>query len=120
MEIKRFDCRPGCARVVIHNQVAYFTGHVAAGKQATLREQTAAVCARYDQLFTQFHLKKEHILMANCYLKNIQDAGEFHEIFDAWVGGETPPAGCCVQAELEDPELLIELALIVAMEQKEA
>lgn len=116
MELKRFDCRPGCARAVIHNHVAYFTGHVAAGRQPTLREQTAAVCSRYDQLFEELQLKKENILMANCYLKNVGDAAEYHEVFDAWTGAETPPAGCCVQAELEDPELLIELALIVAVE----
>ena len=116
MEIKRIDCRPGCARVVIHNHTAYFTGHVASGQQTTLREQAAAVCARYDELFAQFHLKKEHILMANCYLKNIKDAPQYHEVFNAWTGAECPPAGCCVQAELEAQEVLIELALIVAVE----
>ena len=116
MEIKRFDLRPGCARLVIHNHVAYFTGHVAAGRQATLREQTAAVCARYDELFAQFGMKKENILMANCYLKNIQDSAEYQEIFNAWTGAEHPPAGCCVQAELEDPAFLLELSLIVAVD----
>lgn len=58
MEIQRFDKRPGCSRVVIHNHVAYFTGHVAAGKQPTLREQGEAVLKRYDELFERFGLKK--------------------------------------------------------------
>lgn len=116
MDIKRIDLRPGCARVVIHNHVAYFTGHVAAGRQPTLREQTAAVCARYDELFAQFGLKKENILMANCYLKNVKDAAQYQEVFNAWTGAENPPAGCCVQAELEEPDFLLELALIVAVE----
>lgn len=61
-------------------------------------------------------MKKENILMANCYLKNIQDVAEYQEIFNEWTGAENPPAGCCVQAELEDPALLLELALIVAVE----
>lgn len=116
MEIQRIDKNPGCSRVVIHNHVAYFTGHVAAGRQPTLREQTAAVCARYDELFARFGMKKENILMANCFLKNIKDFKEYSDVFNAWTGAENPPAGCCVQAELEEPDLLLELALIVAVD----
>lgn len=116
MKIERYDLRPGCARLVIHKHVAYFTGHVAAGKQPTLKEQTAAVCARYDELFARFGLKKENILMANCFLKDIKQFQEYAEVFNAWTGVENPPAGCCVEAELEEPELLLELALIVAVD----
>lgn len=89
MEIQRFDKRPGCSRVVIHNHVAYFTGHVAAGKQPTLREQGEAVLKRYDELFERFGLKKENILYSNAYgirstLTNLeaQPAGNPHI---AWV-----------------------------------
>lgn len=53
MEIQRFDKRPGCSRVVIHNHVAYFTGHVAAGKQPTLREQGEAVLKRYVSIYLE-------------------------------------------------------------------
>ncbi len=116
MEIKRFDVRHGTSRVVFHNGVAYFTGHVAAGKQATLREQTLAVCARYDELFEKFGLKKENILMNNSYISDMSMIDEFSEVFHDWVGGETPPAGVAVEAKMSSPEYLLEMALIVAVE----
>lgn len=117
MEIKRIDCRPGTARVVIHNNVAYFTGHVAAGKQATLKEQVAAVFARYDELFAKFGMKKENILFANAYLKDISTFREEYEaLLMEWVGTEHAPAGVAVQAQCADPDYLIELALIVAVD----
>ena len=81
MEIQRFDKRPGCSRVVIHNHVAYFTGHVAAGKQPTLREQGEAVLKRYDELFERFGLKKENILYSNAYVQDISKYKEGTRIY---------------------------------------
>lgn len=115
MNIKRYDVKPGLSRVVVHNNVAYFTGHVAAGKQSTLKEQGATVLARYDELFERFGFKKENILMYNAYVKDISNYDDFRVIFREWLG-ESAPAGVAVQAECSDPEYLIELALIVAVE----
>ncbi len=118
MAIEKFDVGPGGSRLVIHNNVAYFTGHVSPFTN-TLREQTMGLCKRYDELFAQFGLKKENILMANIYLQNINDLVQFDEVFHEWVGAEHPPAGVAVQAppefKTEDgKDILVELALIVA------
>ncbi len=118
MAIERYDISGGGSRLVIHNDVAYFTGHVSPFT-STLREQTMGLCKRYDELLPQFGLKKENILMANIYLQNIDDLKEFDEVFHEWVGAENPPAGVAVQAppefKTEDgKDILVELALIVA------
>lgn len=120
MAIERYDVGPGSSRVVIHNDVAYFTGHVSPFTD-TLREQTEGLCKRYDELLPQFGLKKENIIMANIYLRDISQFSEFKEVFHAWVGGEHPPAGVAVQAppefKTEDgKDILVEVALIVARE----
>ena len=60
MAIEHFDMGEGGSRLVIHNNVAYFTGHVSPFFK-TLREQTEGICKRYDELFLQFGLKKENI-----------------------------------------------------------
>ncbi len=118
--IRRYDRRPGCSRFVVHNGVAYFTGHVSPFAK-TLREQTEGVCKRYDELFAQYGLKKENILMANAYIKDMSKFTEYDEVFKAWVGTDHAPAGVAVQAppdqtsELGD-NILLELALIVAVE----
>ena len=114
MEIKRFDSRPGCSRVVIHNNVAYFTGHVSP-KSEDLVEQAVAVFARYDELFEQFGLKKENILMGNIYVDDLSRLPEFNEEYAKWVGTEHAPAGVAVEAS-PTGDYHIEIALIVAVE----
>lgn len=101
------------SRVVIHNDVAYFTGHSAVcGKDIT--EQTQMLCSRYDELLKQFGLKKEHIIYINAYLKNRADIPAYEAVLKEWVGVETPPAGTAVQAPPMGENNLLEMALIVA------
>ena len=64
MDIIRLDKNGNSARVAIHNGVAYFTGHVSREPLPTLKEQTAAVLARYDELFEQFGMKLHAALHA--------------------------------------------------------
>ena len=93
------DVVPGMARFVKYDGVAYFTGHSARpGAYKTLREQTEAVLARYDELFAIHGLKKENILVSNAYLADITEAKEFTEPFVKWLGG-VAPAGIAVEAQ---------------------
>ncbi len=121
MSIQRYDVNKGSSRLVVHNGVAYFTGH-ARPNTPTLREQTAGLCKRYDELFEQFGLKKENIIMMNAYLKDINEIAEFEEEWNKWVGEEHAPAGVAVEASPVQNSALgdnirLELALIVATEE---
>lgn len=116
MEVKRLDPNGTISRCVVHNGVVYFTGHSARPGYKTMREQTAAVLKRYDEIFAQFGLKKSNILMVNSYLADISMADEYEEVWQAWIGTDNPPAGVSVGAKLARPENLLELAMIVAAE----
>lgn len=101
------------SRVVIYDDVAYFTGHSAVrGKDIT--EQVTMLCKRYDELMSQFDLKKENIVYANAYLKDRNDIPAYEEVLKDWVGVKTPPAGTAVQAPPMGDNNFVELALIVA------
>ena len=91
--------------MVIHNGVAYFTGPCLAFAP-TLREQTEGVCKRYDELFAQYGMKKENILMANAYIKDMSKFSEYDEVFKAWVGTDHAPAGVAVQAQPDQTSAL--------------
>lgn len=116
MDIKRFDKTTGCSRLVIHNHVAYFTGHSARPEFVTMKEQTRAVCARYDELFAQFGLKKQNIIMMNAYLKDMAMMPDFREEYHKWLNGEVAPAGVAVEAAPSGDGNLLELQFIVAVE----
>lgn len=116
--IKRIDPCGSSARVTVHNGVAYFTGHVSKEPYPTLKEQTAAVLARYDELFAQFGMKKENILMLNAYFRDISKISEFFEVYDPWIG-DVHPAGLTVQAECITETKLVEICFIVAVDEEE-
>lgn len=113
------DFKPGgAARVVFSHNLAFFTGH-AAPQYATLREQSAAVLRRYDELFAQFGLLKKNILYSVCYLKNADDEEQFTDEYFQWIDPENPPAGYTVtgmpiQHSPVGDNILIELQFIVA------
>ncbi len=116
LPIKRYDVTRGC-RMVEYDGMAYFTGHVYP-KVDTLGEQVAGVLNRYDELFEKFGLKKENVIAANGFIKNMAHYGEIAEPFNAYFG-ENPPAGVIVEAPPRQntpfgPKLEIELALFVA------
>lgn len=116
--IKRIDPSGSSARVAIHNGVAYFTGHVSREAYPTLKEQTAAVLARYDELFAQFGMKKENIIMLNAYFRDISKVSEFFEVYDPWIG-DVHPAGLTVQAPCISEDRLVEICFIVAVDEAE-
>lgn len=116
LPIKRYDVTRG-SRMVEYDGMAYFTGHVYP-KADTLGEQVAGVLKRYDELFEKFGLKKENVVAANGFIKNMAHYGEIAEPFNAYFG-ENPPAGVIVEAAPRQntpfgPKLEIELALFVA------
>ena len=98
--IQRFDTAHGLDRLVVHNGVAWFTGHSARPGYSTLEEQTQAVVNRYDELFAQFGLKSIE---------------EFNRVFYPWLEKDGCSAvGVCVAAKPAGKDNLLELQLSVA------
>ena len=81
--------RPDGGRLAIHNKVAYFAGHVSKEPYPTIEEQTQALCDRYDELFAQFGLKKENIIMFNAYFRDISMAKPFLGVLEQWLQTHT-------------------------------
>ena len=116
--IQHIDTAHGLSRVVIHNGVAWFTGHSARPGFDTLAEQTQAVVDRYEELFAQFGLKKQNILMFNAYVADISKVDEFNQVFYPWLEKDgCAAAGVCVEAKPAGENNLLELQLIVAIDE---
>lgn len=107
--------RPDGGRLSIHNNVVYFAGHVSKVPYPTIEEQTQALCDRYDELFAQFGLQKENIIMFNAYFRDISMAKAFLGVMENWLGKDNMPPGVTVQAACITETKLVELALIVAV-----
>lgn len=109
--IERIETGKTMSRAVVRDGLIYFSGHVAAGKQLTMREQAQALCVRYDELLNQYGSDKDHILVANIYIADINLKNEFNEVWNNWINQGCAPARLCVEVKLEDA-YLVEMTLI--------
>ena len=113
-EIKHYDVSVRSSRVTEHNGVLYFTGHVAAGKQATIEEQTEALLKRLEELLLQFGSDKNHILSAQIYLANFsRDLDGMNSVWDKWIDEGCAPSRLCIGAQIAEG-YLAEIVLTAA------
>ena len=112
-EIKHYEAGARASRVTEYKDMLYFTGHVAAGKQPTIEEQTQALLQRLEGLLEDYGSDKNHILSASIYLRNMEDADGMNSVWDKWIDEGCAPARLCVQAQIAEGYLL-EIALIAA------
>jgi len=105
---------PRMSQIVIHNGVAYFSGQVGASSN-TVKEQAIETLAKCDALLERAGTTKDRLLTCMVWLKDIKDAPEFNEVYNAWIDGENKPTRACVQAEMARPNLLVEVQITAAM-----
>lgn len=115
MEITRHDANDRSSRATVYNDTLYLGGHVAAPDKKGLKEQTAAVLVRLEELLVKFGSDKEHIVMTNIYLKDITAIDQMNEAWDQWIVPQKGPARCTVEAKLAEDYILIEVAMIAAI-----
>ena len=70
--------------VVIHNGTLYVV-EVPVSEEADIHQQTREVLASLQRLLEANGSGVDKILMANIYLKDIQDIAAFNEQWDAWL-----------------------------------
>ena len=113
-EIKHYDVGVRSSRITEYNGMLFFTGHVAAGKQPTIEEQTEALLKRLEGLLEEHGSDKNHIISASIYLRNMDDINGMNSVWDKWIDEGHAPARLCVQAGIAEGYLL-EISLIAAI-----
>ena len=112
--IERIEPGKTMSRAVKRDGLIYFTGHVAAEKKPSMREQAQALCARYEELLKLYGSDKRHILSANIYVADLALKSEFNEIWDKWIPEGCAPARLCVEVGLSEG-CLVEMTLIAEL-----
>ena len=109
--IERIESGKTMSRAVIRDGLIYFSGHVAAGKQATMKEQATALFKRYDELLAQYNSDKDHVLFSSIYITDMALKEEFNEVWNEWMNEGNTPARVCVEVGL-GAGYLVEMTLI--------
>ncbi len=115
MGIKRYETAQRMSRAVVHNDTVYLCGQVAKDANEGIKEQTASMLEKVDELLEGLGTDRDHILSATLYIKDMAQFQEMNEIWDNWVNPGMAPARACVEAAMAREELLVEISVIAAL-----
>jgi enamine deaminase RidA (YjgF/YER057c/UK114 family) len=99
------------AKAVEFHGFVYLQGVTAKDSSKDIKGQTAEVLAQIDDLLERHGTDKTRLLQAQIWVKDIRDREALNEVWVAWLPTDGAPARACVQADLADPRLLVEIML---------
>jgi len=97
------------AKAVEFHGFVYLQGVTAKDSSKDIKGQTAEVLAQIDALLERHGTDKTRLLQAQIWVKDIRDRDALNEVWIAWLPADGAPARACVQADLADPRLLVEI-----------
>ncbi|MGL5030709.1 MAG: RidA family protein [Aeromonas sp.] len=100
--------------VIIYNGTLYVV-EAPITETADIHQQTREVLSSLQHLLTANGSGLDKILMANIYLKDINDIAAFNEQWDNWIPAGTAPVRACVQARLAQDGYKVEVQLTAAV-----
>ena len=109
----RSGFKPIISRAVVHDGLVYLCG-VAPDPVGDIAVQTRQTLDRIDKLLAVAGTDKSKLLTAQVWLSNMRLFRAHNIAWNEWVDPDNPPVRACVQAELFDPGLLVEVMVTAA------
>ncbi|MEO8716246.1 MAG: RidA family protein [Acetobacteraceae bacterium] len=108
-KIIRTDPNKILSRAAEHHGFVFLAGVTARDTGRDVKGQTTDILAQIDQLLETHGTDKTRLLQAQIWVKDIRDRDAMNEVWSAWLPPEGAPVRACVQADLADPRLLVEI-----------
>jgi enamine deaminase RidA (YjgF/YER057c/UK114 family) len=113
-DIQRIESNQVMSAATIFNQVVYLSGQVPQNTQQDIAGQTQEILATIERLLSESNSDKSRILSAQLFLKDLSDFAMVNQIWIHWLDGLPKPARATIQADLVNPDWLIEIAITAA------
>ncbi len=97
------------SKAVEYHGFVYLQGCTAKDVSKDIRGQTAEVLAQIDAILETHGTDKTRLLQAQIWLKDIRDRDAMNELWSAWLEKDGAPARACVEANMADPRILVEI-----------
>jgi enamine deaminase RidA (YjgF/YER057c/UK114 family) len=97
------------AKAVEFHGFVYLQGVTAKDANKDIKGQTAEVLAQIDDILEHHGTDKTRLLQAQIWVKDIRDREALNEVWVDWLPADGAPARACVQADLANPRLLVEI-----------
>ncbi len=108
-EIRRFEANGRYSKVVEHNGIIYIAGQVCSDPSGDIKQQTAEVLQKIEDILEKYGSDKKHILAATVYVSDMALFKDMNSVWDAWVIKDNEPTRACVEAKLASDSLLVEI-----------
>ena len=113
MSIQRFEGNGRMSKAVVFNNTIYLCGQTCG--EGDIKEQTAGVLAKGEELLNKYGSDKKHILSITVYVKDMKDFADMNSVYDAWIVDSHEPARACVEAKMAREQLLVEMSVVAAV-----
>ncbi len=113
--IERFDKNERLSRIVVHNGTVYLSGLTADDKTADTSDQTKKILEKADRLLASVGSDRSKLLIAQIWLREVEDFYAMNKAWVTWLDGAEPPARATVGATFALPEIRVEIQFTAAI-----
>lgn len=114
--MQKIDSNETLTEIVIYNRTVYLAGQVPDDDTLAMAGQAKQVFANIDKALAKAGTDKTKLLSAQVFLKDMGDFDAFNTEWNNWIAGTTPPARATVQALLFNPNWLLEIVVVAALD----
>ena len=97
------------AKAVEYHGFVYVQGVTAQDTSKDVTGQTEEVLAAIDTILETHGTDNTRLLQAQIWLKDIRDRDAMNKVWSAWLPEGAAPARACVEANMADPRILVEI-----------
>lgn len=97
------------AKAVEHHGFVFVQGVTAKDLGGDIKGQTEDVLAQIDAILETHGTDNTQLLQALIWVKDIRDREAMNEVWTAWLPAGGAPARACVQSNMADPKVLVEI-----------
>jgi len=101
------------AKAVEHHGFVFLQGVTAHDLSKDVTGQTKEVLDQIDTILEIHGTDNTQLLQAQIWLKDIRDRDAMNVLWSAWLPEGGAPARACVEANLADPRILVEIMVTV-------
>ena len=111
-KIIRTESNKILSKAVEFHGFVFLAGITAKDTSKDIKGQTKEVLDQIDQLLETHGTDKTRLLQAQIWVKDIRDREAMNDVWSAWLPKDGAPGRACVQANMADPRLLVEIMVI--------